>query len=134
MGRGVTIHVLGYGLVGRAMYRMYHAMNRLEMRQLLHKAELLGDVVVEWEAQTERGCRILGSQWIGERVKTPQSVKDLRVVPCPRCSHFPYEQQGCDICNFSGIITKAHLRKYTAWQLQPCAEPRITRVVREDHG
>ncbi len=124
MGKSRSINLIGLGRENNKGVRpCYPANNRLEMRQMLRKAVLAGDKIEWWYAQTQTGCRSLKVADVGEWTPTPLYVMDAPVVLCPVCGDFPEEKQGCGVCNFSGITSRAWLRKYQPWQLSPLSSP-----------
>lgn len=121
MGRSQTIHCIGYGPAIDGKQRIYYAMNRVEIKQEIHKAQKAGEKIVSWYAQTLTGYRILGnySPVLTEKIPLP------RLETCPIC-----EGEGrnglyfCVVCNGSGICKRGNEKKWQAWQIAWMKEER----------
>lgn len=115
----IMAYYIGLGQEKDGGRACYPAHSKLEMRQVMRKAARRGDKIEWWYAQTRTGCNILKVADIGDWTPTPRCVTDIQVIPCPKCGHLPEDEQGCSICNWSGITTRERLRGYADWQLKP---------------
>ena len=124
MSRSFTYHVVGYSRKREVVedgQKIIHqtaegAMSRLEIMQLSAYAEKAGRPIIEWQAQTKTGQRILGNEWSGVFPIKTADVPKVKTVECPKCKG---EGKGCSICNFAGFTTRKHLNGFRPWQLEP---------------
>lgn len=95
-----------------AAFSMYGCMTRIEMLQAMKKAEKVGHPIIEWKAQTATGAIMLGNASTAEPYALLNRVKFPKLVECPIC----YEN-GCVVCNYSGITEPNNWEKWLPWQL-----------------
>ena len=110
-----TYHVIGYGIErlqedDSVKRYAYPCMNKREMAQAVIKAEKHGDVIMGRYSQTGTGKRMLN----GNEEEIAGNVSLPKLVMCPKC-----HGTGCGICNFCGYTTKAWLKGFQGWQLEP---------------
>src|SRR5574343_327875 len=115
MGRSYIYHVIGYGIEriqedDSVRRYEYPCMNKREMAQAVIKAERNGDAIMGWYSQTGTGNRMLN----GYDNEIAGNVKLPKLIACPKC-----HGNGCGICNAAGYTTKAWLKGFQEWQLEP---------------
>ncbi len=116
MGFSRTIHCLAFTQENEEgkIYE-YHAMNRREICQVRLEAQKAGRVISYWVAQTRTGKKILGmNKYENSKDHRDINIKGVSLVECPKC-----QDKGCQICNWAGQTTKAWLKRFLPWQLEP---------------
>jgi len=138
MGKSYTINCIGYGPEKSEIrngekcitQRMHYAHTKLEIAQEIRKSAKRGEIIEYWGAQTKAGWNMIGTT-PGWPTKT-EDIKLPKTVACPRCSHLGYDDEGCGICNFSGITTKKWLSGFRDWQLKRVEERQFVRSTKTE--
>lgn len=120
-----TYHCVGICASNNGKRRVYLAMNRREMAQQAKIAEKAGNKIIEWEAQTKTGRRLIGSP-----CAPASEVRLPKMVTCPICNGIGRKtiQRGengaldvvrlCPVCNGSGITSPGYWNHWQDWQLE----------------
>jgi hypothetical protein len=107
MGKTQTIHCIGEAHNGH----LWYAMNKLEIAQARIKAQKENEHITHWYAQTQTGCKILGTDTIYDIIEDAALPKIKGIIPCV-CKN------GCFICQGTKITTKKWLNGFRAWQIE----------------
>ena len=111
MGRSRTYAVIGITATGK----IYPAMNKYEIEVQRIHANRDGEKIIQWNAQTKTGAKIIGDWFVVDKELNRQ-----KYPICPICEGIgETEDYYCHVCKGSGIIpNKKHLSRWQDWQIE----------------
>lgn len=121
MGHTETINVIGLDNHGDS----YYAMNKVEMAIANERAKMVNRQMVWWFAQTKKGMKMLGSDYMGEKIPD-NKIKHTKFYPCNVCFGIGHVKKpgdlfpflSCAVCVGIGKTTKTMWKKFPDWTVK----------------